>query len=146
MGTLLCTPPSSTLTTATLVSVSVPKSRRSYSVDLKNSPASCYQAPSAKFKADPSIQPDGGILTIGYGLREVWPFGHGLTEQQDIVVGYLKIFLSDHEVDLSSLPQLIPSNEGSRGAKRPVKHPDVWHTILLTVVQRRYPPLNSFEV
>jgi hypothetical protein len=111
---------------------------KGYSVDLTNSPASYYQAPSSKGKLDPCIQPNGGFLTIGYGTGGAQPFAYGLSDEQDIDVGCIKIFLSTDKVDLSSIPQPSPFDGGSRGRRDPKKGPG-WYTKLVTVVQRRGP-------
>jgi hypothetical protein len=110
----------------------------SYSVDLTNSPVSYYEAPSAKDKLDPCIYPNGGFLTIGYGSGGAQPFAYGLSAEQDVDVGCVKIFLSTEKVDLSSIPQPSPFDGDSRGPIPPKKKPG-WYTTLFTVVQRKSP-------
>jgi hypothetical protein len=111
---------------------------RIHSVDLTNSLASYYQAPFARGKPDPCIHPNGGILTIGYGLGGALPFGYGLSDEQNIDVGSVKVFLSTENVDLSIIPQPSPFDSDRYGIKSIKRHVG-WHTMLFTVVKRRYP-------
>jgi hypothetical protein len=109
---------------------------RSCFVDLTNPPASYYQPSFAKGILDPSILPNGGSLTIGYGAGGAQPFSYGLCDEQQIDVGCVKIFLSDEKADLSSIPQPSPFDGSSRGARQAKNEPG-WYTTLLTIVQRR---------
>jgi len=111
---------------------------KGYSLDLTNSPVSYYQVQSAKGQVDPCILPERS-LTIGYGKGGAQPFAYGLSDEQDIDVGCLKIFLSTEKVDLSNIPQSTPF-KGHRGPRPPKSKPrGLWHTILFTIVQRRHP-------
>jgi hypothetical protein len=100
--------------------------------------ASYYQPPTAGgFKVDPPIRPKGS-LTIGYGAGGAAPFSYFLRNNQDVDVGFLKLFLTTEQVDFSNVSQLSPFGKNNRGIERERPKPmRVWDTILVTVVQRK---------
>jgi hypothetical protein len=86
---------------------------------------------------DPSLRPNGSI-TIGYGSGGGAPFDYSLREDQDVDVGFLKLFISMEQVDLSGIPQLTPFEEVNRVmGKAKAKPTGAWSTVLITIVQRR---------
>ena len=99
-------------------------------------PASYYQPPTSGARVDPPLLPNSSFA-IGYGDGGGVPYCYFLRENQNIDVGYLKLFLSTDHVDLSHVPQPSPF----------VLHRDIgpvtdkttltWDTILIPVVQRR---------
>ncbi len=107
---------------------------------------SYYQPPTAgMFKVDPPIGPKGS-LTIGYGSGGSSPFNYLLRDGQDIDVGFLKLFLSTAPVDFSNIPQRSPFYVDPRkGRLAQVKTMSVWNTLLVTVVQRRWPDTSAYE-
>jgi len=108
---------------------------------------SYYQPPTAgMFKVDPPIRPKGS-LTIGYGSGGSSPFNYLLRDGQDIDVGFLKLFLSTAPVDFSNIPQRSPFYVDPRIVRRSaqVKTVSVWNTLLVTVVQRRWPDTSASE-
>lgn len=100
----------------------------------------CYQPPAEQHDSDRSIQP-GESLTISYGSDRNLSWGYLLKDDQDVDVGFFKLFLSTEEVDLTGIPQASPfeSRPKYRGKKPEIQHPNFWHTTLFTVVQRRHP-------
>jgi len=99
---------------------------------------SYYQPPTAgNFEVRPPISPRGS-LTIGYGSGGSPPFNYFLREEQNIDVGFLKLFLTTEHVDFSNVPQLSPFNGDNRGGQiMQLKPISLWDSILVTVVQRR---------
>ncbi|KAG8848339.1 hypothetical protein FRC20_002551, partial [Serendipita sp. 405] len=70
-----------------------------------------YQPATSAGRADPSV-PAKQALTIGYGDGGVPAFKYYLREGQDLDIGFIKIFLSTEQVDLSHIRQLSPFNPG----------------------------------
>ena len=105
-------------------------------------PASYYQPPTAgKFKVDSPL-PSKGSLTLGYGVGNSDAFNYVLRGGQDVDVGFLKLFLTTEQVDLSNIPQLSPFTRDNRAqvhAPLIATTASIWDTILVTVVQRREP-------
>lgn len=101
---------------------------------------SYFQPPIARGKADAPLPPKG-TLEIGYGVSDgSTPFTYSLREGQDVDVGFMKIFLSTEQVDLSGLEQTSPF-EGTRGpVKTGMQPPAIWDVILIPIVQRKYTP------
>jgi hypothetical protein len=99
-----------------------------------------YQPPANEDHTTPPLRKNGGTLTIGYGSGGAAPFAYYLRDNQDLDVGFLKLFLATSDVDLSNIPQSTPF-ETSRSADRFAKSTkDTWSTILIPVVQHRFPP------
>ncbi|KIM25361.1 hypothetical protein M408DRAFT_315703, partial [Serendipita vermifera MAFF 305830] len=98
---------------------------------------SYFQPPTARGKVDPLL-PRRESLAIGYGAGGGRPFKFFLPNNQDVDVGFIKIFLSSRRVDLSSIPQVSPFDR-HRGGPDGVqsKPPGLWSTILITSIQRR---------
>ncbi|KAG8837871.1 hypothetical protein FRC18_007454 [Serendipita sp. 400] len=96
-----------------------------------------YQPATSAGRADPSV-PAKQALTIGYGDGGVPAFKYYLREGQDLDIGFIKIFLSTEQVDLSHIRQLSPFNPGGRNAGIGKGKPKAtWDTILIPVVQRK---------
>ncbi|KIM28590.1 hypothetical protein M408DRAFT_137083 [Serendipita vermifera MAFF 305830] len=101
---------------------------------------SYFQPPTAKGTVDPPLLPYQS-LTLGYGAGGGLPFTYSLRDGQDIDVGFIKIFLSTEQVDLSVVPQKSPfSKDYPRGVDISEKPRGLWETILITIVQRRNAP------
>jgi hypothetical protein len=97
----------------------------------------------------PPLRPKGR-LTIGYGSNgsdKVHPGGSGpfvyeCRPGQDVDVGFLKLFLSNQYIDLSTLLQGVTTalDEGNiRGTKVVAPGPSdgIWVSMVVTVVQER---------
>lgn len=97
----------------------------------------------------PPLMPEGS-LTIGYsnGSNKVHPGGSGpfvyeCRPGQDVDVGFLKLFLSNQYIDLSTLLQGVTTalDEGSIRRKKvapEVRGPEpTWASMVITVVQER---------
>ncbi|KAG8751614.1 hypothetical protein FRC14_007726 [Serendipita sp. 396] len=96
-----------------------------------------YQPATSAGRADPSV-PAKQALTIGYGDGGVPAFKYYLREGQDLDIGFIKIFLSTEQVDLSHIRQLSPFNPGGRNAGIGKGKPKAtWDTILIPIVQRK---------
>ncbi|KAF8961631.1 caspase domain-containing protein [Flammula alnicola] len=104
-----------------------------------------YQPPtSGHYALDVPLKKNGGILTIGYGTGGVPPFAYFLRDEQNIDVGFLKLFITTKPVDLSSIPQQTPFEDARSSGSLSKTEIDTWGTVLIPVVQRRYPPsLNN---
>ncbi|TFK52883.1 hypothetical protein OE88DRAFT_1656533 [Heliocybe sulcata] len=98
---------------------------------------SWYQSPTSSGRVDPPL-PAGGSLTIGYGSSGASPFHFFLNDGQDIDVGFIKIFLSTRQVDLSDIGQHSPFDVCRCCQESPGMYGG-WSTITITVLQRRGP-------
>ncbi|KAI0319917.1 caspase domain-containing protein [Amylostereum chailletii] len=98
---------------------------------------SCYEPPTSRSggTARGPLRP-GCPLTIGYGSEGADPYVYSLDPGQQIDVGFLKIFLSQSQVDLSWIPQPSPFVT-ARVVRSDVKPSvqDAWDTVKITVVQ-----------
>ena len=76
-------------------------------------------------------------LLIGYGAGGA-PSRYTLKEDQTLDVGYIKLFISTHAVDLSSIPQLSPFHSEARNVVSQMSRlpPPVWDVITVAVIQR----------
>ncbi|KAG6809127.1 hypothetical protein H0H92_001457 [Tricholoma furcatifolium] len=84
--------------------------------------------------------PPQGSLTIGYGSGGVSPWQFLLRDNDDMDVGFFKLFLTTSPADFSSIPQESPFEDiNTRSRRMKVAFPDDegWGTILSTVVQLR---------
>ncbi|KAF9070088.1 caspase domain-containing protein [Rhodocollybia butyracea] len=73
-------------------------------------------------------------LTIGYGDSGTPPYSFHVRENQDIDVGYLKVFMSTKYIDYSSVAQKSPFDETRVGEV--VKNTRVlWDTLTIAIVQ-----------
>lgn len=87
------------------------------------------------------MKANGGTLTIGYGSGGISPFSYFLRDHQNVDVGFLKLFISTKPIDLSIITQSSPFGDTARNLSEDSKHTgETWGTILLPVIQRRYPP------
>lgn len=100
------------------------------------SSVSYYQPPISGAKIDPPLLPNSSV-TIGYGDGGGVPYCYFLRENQDIDIGYLKLFLSTEHVDLSHVPQHSPFASVPYLGAVTNKTRQIWDTILIPVVQRR---------
>ena len=98
--------------------------------------ASYYQPPTSGTKVDPPLLPNSS-LAIGDGAEGGVPYCYFLRENQNIDIGYLKLFLSTEHVDLSHVPQRSPFVPHLDVQAVTNKTTQIWDTILIPVVQRR---------
>ncbi|KAF8875735.1 hypothetical protein CPB84DRAFT_1689513 [Gymnopilus junonius] len=85
-----------------------------------------------------------GSLTIGYGAGGVNPFYFQLEPGRDMDVNFLKIFVCTAPVDFSLMEQESPFVVTRGMAQKPPpkrKRNDVWDSILVPVIHRRWPQL-----
>ncbi|KZV65120.1 hypothetical protein PENSPDRAFT_756783 [Peniophora sp. CONT] len=97
-----------------------------------------YKPPATGNGAEASL-PANGVLSVGYGAGGGAPFTYYVNPPQDMDVGYLKIFASTKQVDLSHIEQHSPFSTPTtiRGMERKADEPDaMWDTHMITVVQR----------
>ncbi|KAF9005554.1 caspase domain-containing protein [Cyathus striatus] len=78
-------------------------------------------------------------LTIGYGASGSSPFRYYLRPEQNVDVGFIKLFISTKYIDLGEIPQKPPFGHGRASAVEEMKPLEIWGTILIPVVQRRAP-------
>ncbi|KIY65948.1 hypothetical protein CYLTODRAFT_399590 [Cylindrobasidium torrendii FP15055 ss-10] len=98
---------------------------------------SCIYQPGTA--ADGSIDfslKERGALTIGYGDGGWSPTNFSLPEDQDVDVGYLKLYLSTAHVDWSDIAQDSPFDQGRIAAPVNLK-PLLWDTLTIPVVQKK---------
>jgi hypothetical protein len=99
---------------------------------------------------DAPLQPNGGVLTIGYGTGGEKPWQHYVRDEdtyqkgnviqfaQDLDVSIFKLFVTTKPVDLSSMTQVSPFIGTGRAARRPNWDAvDDWDAISLYVSVRR---------
>ncbi|KAF9263736.1 hypothetical protein L218DRAFT_901384 [Marasmius fiardii PR-910] len=98
--------------------------------------ASYYQPPVAKNKVDYSI-PAHGCLTIGFGDSGTVPYTYFLRNNQEVDVGFLKLYLTTKYVDHSGIPQLSPFGRDRGNRAEPAKQRLLWDTLTIPMVQRR---------
>ncbi|KAF8993487.1 caspase domain-containing protein [Cyathus striatus] len=78
-------------------------------------------------------------LTIGYGASGFPPVNYFLRPEQDVDVGFIKLFISTKYIDLGEIPQKSPFVHDRASGIEKRKAPAIWGTILIPVVQRRAP-------
>jgi hypothetical protein len=109
--------------------------------DLRSEPL--YECPISdpNSKVDPSLQPKGS-LPLGYGSSGAPPLKFTLREGQDVDVGFIKLFVSTEQMDLSTVNCKSPFENGRPLVKNneDAKPPSLWDTILLTVILRKHGP------
>ncbi|KIJ23389.1 hypothetical protein M422DRAFT_195981, partial [Sphaerobolus stellatus SS14] len=94
---------------------------------------------SRQFTTDPTVRAGGGSFTVGYGSGGERPCKFTLGEDVDIEVGFLKIYLTSENVNLSSITQCSPfDNDGRTIARDETNIQQIAGTILLKIIQRRY--------
>ncbi|VDB88534.1 unnamed protein product [Peniophora sp. CBMAI 1063] len=98
-----------------------------------------YHRPTAVGRGADASLPAEGSLTIGYGDGGGRPFTYFLRPEQDVDVGFIKLYISTHFVDLSHIEQESPFEVGMpRGSEMTVEHFEgAWDTVLIPVVQHR---------
>jgi len=105
---------------------------------------SYYQPPVAgNFTVDPPLRPMTSLAIYSSGGP---PHSYFLRDGQDVDVGFLKLFLSTHPVDLSDIEQASPfKDDGRHGGMRRVSSKPVltWDSMCIAVVQRRRLLSNS---
>ncbi|PVF91863.1 hypothetical protein CPB86DRAFT_820144 [Serendipita vermifera] len=97
--------------------------------------------PTSRGRVDAPLPPKGpdGIFTIGYGSGGIPPLLYTLREGQSLDVGFLKLFLSTEPAQLSSIVQPSPFTTDRMAAFKRPKVSGCWHTVLIPLVQRKYP-------
>ncbi|THU79034.1 hypothetical protein K435DRAFT_973293 [Dendrothele bispora CBS 962.96] len=86
-------------------------------------------------KADISI-PANGSLSISFGDSGTVPREFFLRDNQDVDVGFLKLYLSTQYVDCSGVAQPSPFQE-QRATKPSVKKRYLWDSITIPVIQQK---------
>ena len=88
---------------------------------------------------DSPLRPNGS-MKVGYGAGDEAPFVYTLNDDQDLEVGFLRLFLSTEYVDFSHIPQSSPfTSVGTHTSAEalPLTSTLAWSTITATVVLRR---------
>lgn len=101
-----------------------------------------YQpSPNKMGTVEPSLPP-GGSLTIGYGSSDTNAYSYFIRPEQDVDVGYLKLYLSTEHVDYSHIPQPSPFEPrfASRGGETKAPKRVLWDTMTVAVIQRKRNP------
>ncbi|KZV62254.1 hypothetical protein PENSPDRAFT_692662 [Peniophora sp. CONT] len=98
-----------------------------------------YQPPASGRNGEASLPPSS-TLSIGYGAGGALPFKYFLRPDQELDIGFIKVFICTEPVDFSHVMQQSAFDDSSArgtgwGAERRPKH--AWDTILIPVVQRR---------
>ncbi|KIJ36099.1 hypothetical protein M422DRAFT_261646 [Sphaerobolus stellatus SS14] len=98
-----------------------------------------------QFITDPTLKANGGSVTIGYGSGGAMPFKFVLNyDDVDTEIGFMKIFLTSENVDLSSISQASPFSPDKRKITEAKPHMEpISSTALLKIVQRRFPATSS---
>ncbi|KAH9834619.1 caspase domain-containing protein [Rhodofomes roseus] len=102
---------------------------------------SYFEPPTAgTARVDPPLEPNG-TLPIGYGSAGAAPYNYYLWKDQQLDVGFLKLFLSTEYVDLLHVAQGSPFHGDYRGARMvpSLSRALLWDTSLVTIVQRARP-------
>ncbi|KAJ7141488.1 hypothetical protein C8R44DRAFT_604425 [Mycena epipterygia] len=86
-------------------------------------------------KADVSIPPKKS-LTIGFGDGGAVPYTYCLRPNQNVDVGYLKVYLSTEYIDHSGIAQASPFEE-RRSWKQEEKKRYLWDTITIPLIQQK---------
>jgi hypothetical protein len=99
-----------------------------------------YSCPDPNSRVDPQLPPEG-TFTLGYGSNGLPPLTFTLEKGQDIDVGFLKVFISTEQMDLSNIKSESPFDNARPVVKRTEGYDlaSVWDTILLPVVLRKGP-------
>ncbi|THV02695.1 hypothetical protein K435DRAFT_792310 [Dendrothele bispora CBS 962.96] len=90
----------------------------------------------ARGNADISIPPNGS-LSIGYGDSGTSPYTYFLRNNQNVDVGFLKLFLSTQHVDYSGIFQTSPFDYKHRASQQKIKKRDFWDTIKIPMIQQK---------
>jgi hypothetical protein len=65
------------------------------------------------------------------------PFAYTLEDEVDIDVGFLMLFITSNNIDLSMIPQESPFIEGRKQTQVTPTQTPIYGTILIPIVQRR---------
>ena len=84
-----------------------------------------------------------GELCVEFGAGGWRAFNYKIRKGQDLEVGFLKIYLSNQPVDLSSIQQQSASQETRSPCVRYTERLYTWDTILIPIIQRRNPHPSS---
>jgi hypothetical protein len=85
-----------------------------------------------------------GSLTVGFGLGSTPPLTYVIRQEQEMDVGFLKLFLTTQPVDYSGIPQSSPFDPKVRGCGKYIPKPALlWHTVLVAIVQKRSPSTTA---
>lgn len=86
---------------------------------------------------DPNLPKVTGALTFGYGSGGAPALTFDVPEDQDLDIGFLKLFVSTKAIDLSHIVQQSPFNI-DRGIKalKLGGMDDFWATLTVPVIQR----------
>ncbi|KZV62932.1 hypothetical protein PENSPDRAFT_641580 [Peniophora sp. CONT] len=97
-----------------------------------------YKPPVTGRGAEPNL-PGKGELSMGYGAGGGRPYKYFLRPNQDLDVGFLKLFISTEQVDLSSIEQRSPfiTTDPRAPEKEKMKPKPIWDTVPIAVVQRK---------
>jgi hypothetical protein len=85
--------------------------------------------------ADPPL-PKRSELTIGFGDGGAAPWQFHLNDDEDMDVGFLKVFLTTSPAEFSSVAQ-DPFGPTSRHPLPPSNNVDLWGSITATILQMR---------
>ena len=96
-----------------------------------------YLTPAVGTRAGPSL-PARGTLSIGYGNGGGVPHLYFLRDEQNLDLGFLKLFISTQPIDLEGIPQASPfqpvlRDHESKGKRSPAP---LWDAVTIAVVQR----------
>ncbi|KAK0502231.1 hypothetical protein EDD18DRAFT_1064889 [Armillaria luteobubalina] len=98
--------------------------------------SSYYQPGSAKKNVDVSLPP-GESLAIGYGASGTVPHIYTLREEQDVDVGFLKLFFSTEYLDFTGVVQGSPFIECRGGTQAVPESRSLWDAMCVAVVQKK---------
>lgn len=98
--------------------------------------ASYYQISVAKMETECPLLPQSS-LPVGYGSGGARPFTYFLRKNQDIDVGFLKIFITSFPVNLDYIRQENPFSDHRSMEQRALPLELQWDTILIPIVQVR---------
>ncbi|KAF5343713.1 hypothetical protein D9758_016517 [Tetrapyrgos nigripes] len=108
--------------------------------DISDLSVATYYLPSVGARGQGIVSlPPKGELTIGFGDSGTSPWSYALRPNQDVDVGFLKLYLSTKYVDWSHIKQDSPFGEHSDRFNVP--HPkdqyqkNLWHTLTIPVIQ-----------
>ena len=96
--------------------------------------AEYYTSPATGPRAEPSL-PANGMLPIGYGDGGGRPYNYYLRKNQDLDVGFLRLFLSVQPIHFAGIAQQSPFEPRNRQTNLEVE--PLWDAVTITVVQRK---------
>ena len=98
---------------------------------------SYYLPDSAKDGNVPFSIPAYGALPIGFGDSGTYPKRYTLKPNQDVDVGFMKLYLSTTYVDYSSIAQESPFRKDRATQDVVPKRSHRWDSIMVPIVQKR---------